>query len=84
MKSYRFTNDDESGLHEDHGRWMERLAPHEPISIQVIRHFFFPRAIFSPSRSSGKFLNRGLNGGHQILNFPERRHPADAVRIRRL
>jgi len=26
-----FINDDESGLHEDYDRWLERLAPHEPI-----------------------------------------------------
>jgi secondary thiamine-phosphate synthase enzyme len=27
-----FINDDESGLHEDYERWLEQLAPHEPIS----------------------------------------------------
>jgi len=27
-----FINDDESGLHDDYDRWLERLAPHEPIS----------------------------------------------------
>jgi secondary thiamine-phosphate synthase enzyme len=27
-----FINDDESGLHQDYERWLERLAPHEPIS----------------------------------------------------
>jgi secondary thiamine-phosphate synthase enzyme len=27
-----FINDDESGLHRDFDRWLERLAPHEPIS----------------------------------------------------
>ena len=27
-----FINDDESGLHRDFGRWLEKLAPHEPIS----------------------------------------------------
>ncbi len=26
-----FINDDESGLHEDYDRWLEKLAPHEPI-----------------------------------------------------
>jgi secondary thiamine-phosphate synthase enzyme len=26
-----FINDDESGLHEDYERWLEQLAPHEPI-----------------------------------------------------
>ena len=26
-----FINDDESGLHEDYERWLEELAPHEPI-----------------------------------------------------
>jgi thiamine phosphate synthase YjbQ (UPF0047 family) len=25
-----FINDDESGLHEDYGRWLERLAPYDP------------------------------------------------------
>ncbi|HEY2982136.1 MAG TPA: secondary thiamine-phosphate synthase enzyme YjbQ [Anaerolineales bacterium] len=25
-----FINDDESGLHQDYDRWLERLAPHEP------------------------------------------------------
>ena len=27
-----FINDDESGLHEDFERWLEQLAPHEPVS----------------------------------------------------
>jgi len=27
-----FINDDESGLHQDYDRWLEKLAPHEPIS----------------------------------------------------
>jgi secondary thiamine-phosphate synthase enzyme len=26
-----FINDDESGLHQDYERWLENLAPHEPI-----------------------------------------------------
>ena len=25
-------NDDESGLHHDYERWLEKLAPHEPVS----------------------------------------------------
>jgi len=27
-----FINDDESGLHEDYDQWLEKLAPHAPIS----------------------------------------------------
>ena len=27
-----FINDDESGLHQDFDRWLEELAPHEPVS----------------------------------------------------
>ncbi len=27
-----FINDDESGLHADYEQWLEKLAPHEPIS----------------------------------------------------
>ena len=27
-----FINDDESGLHQDYEKWLERLAPHEPVS----------------------------------------------------
>lgn len=27
-----FINDDERGLHSDYARWLEELAPHEPIS----------------------------------------------------
>ncbi len=27
-----FINDDESGLHHDYDLWLERLAPHEPVS----------------------------------------------------
>ncbi|MFH0822805.1 MAG: secondary thiamine-phosphate synthase enzyme YjbQ [Pseudomonadota bacterium] len=27
-----FINDDESGLHQDYERWLERLAPHEPVN----------------------------------------------------
>ena len=26
-----FINDDESGLHQDYERWLESLAPHEPV-----------------------------------------------------
>jgi secondary thiamine-phosphate synthase enzyme len=26
-----FINDDESGLHGDYDKWLEKLAPHEPI-----------------------------------------------------
>ncbi|MCP4651918.1 MAG: YjbQ family protein [Candidatus Omnitrophica bacterium] len=28
-----FINDDESGLHSDFDRWLEKLAPHEPVSF---------------------------------------------------
>ena len=27
-----FINDDESGLHEDYDRWLEKLAPHAPVA----------------------------------------------------
>ena len=27
-----FINDDESGLHQDYMEWLEKLAPHEPVS----------------------------------------------------
>ncbi|MBU0640012.1 MAG: secondary thiamine-phosphate synthase enzyme YjbQ [Planctomycetes bacterium] len=27
-----FINDDESGLHQDYEKWLEKLAPHEPVS----------------------------------------------------
>ncbi|HBE02530.1 MAG: secondary thiamine-phosphate synthase enzyme [Spirochaetes bacterium GWF1_41_5] len=27
-----FINDNESGLHEDYKKWLEKLAPHEPVS----------------------------------------------------
>ena len=27
-----FINDDESGLHQDYEKWLEGLAPHEPVS----------------------------------------------------
>ena len=27
-----FINDDESGLHQDYEKWLQRLAPHEPIT----------------------------------------------------
>jgi len=26
-----FINDDESGLHQDYERWLEQIAPHEPV-----------------------------------------------------
>ena len=28
-----FVNDDEPGLHRDYARWLEELAPHEPLSL---------------------------------------------------
>ena len=31
-----FINDDESGLHADYERWLEQLAPHEP--VEQYRH----------------------------------------------
>jgi len=27
-----FINDDEEGLHKDYDKWLEKLAPHEPVS----------------------------------------------------
>ncbi len=27
-----FINDDESGLHNDYEKWLEKIAPHEPVS----------------------------------------------------
>ncbi len=27
-----FINDDEAGLHDDYDKWLEKLAPHEPVS----------------------------------------------------
>ena len=27
-----FINDDEAGLHQDYDEWLEKLAPHEPVS----------------------------------------------------
>jgi secondary thiamine-phosphate synthase enzyme len=27
-----FINDDESGLHQDYEKWLEQLAPHEPVA----------------------------------------------------
>ena len=27
-----FINDDESGLHHDYEKWLERIAPHEPVN----------------------------------------------------
>jgi secondary thiamine-phosphate synthase enzyme len=30
-----FINDDESGLHEDYHEWLEKLAPHEPVSAYL-------------------------------------------------
>jgi secondary thiamine-phosphate synthase enzyme len=27
-----FINDDEAGLHQDYDKWLERLAPHEPVA----------------------------------------------------
>ncbi|HOK05254.1 MAG TPA: secondary thiamine-phosphate synthase enzyme YjbQ [Victivallales bacterium] len=30
-----FINDDESGLHQDYEKWLEKLAPHEPISAYL-------------------------------------------------
>jgi secondary thiamine-phosphate synthase enzyme len=30
-----FINDDEAGLHQDYDRWLEKLAPHEPVSAYL-------------------------------------------------
>jgi len=30
-----FINDDEHGLHRDYDRWLEQLAPHEPVSAYL-------------------------------------------------
>lgn len=30
-----FINDDESGLHQDYEKWLEKLAPHEPVSAYL-------------------------------------------------
>ena len=33
-----FINDNESGLHKDYARWLERLAPHEPTEAYLHNH----------------------------------------------
>jgi secondary thiamine-phosphate synthase enzyme len=33
-----FINDDESGLHQDYDKWLEKLAPHEPVSQYLHNH----------------------------------------------
>jgi secondary thiamine-phosphate synthase enzyme len=33
-----FINDDESGLHHDFDKWLEKLAPHEPVSSYLHNH----------------------------------------------
>lgn len=33
-----FINDDESGLHHDYEVWLEKLAPHEPVSFYHHNH----------------------------------------------
>ena len=33
-----FINDDEPGLHGDYHRWLETLAPHEPVSLYKHNH----------------------------------------------
>lgn len=33
-----FINDDESGLHHDYDRWLEKLAPHEPVNSYEHNH----------------------------------------------
>jgi secondary thiamine-phosphate synthase enzyme len=30
-----FINDNESGLHKDYEKWLEKLAPHEPVSFYL-------------------------------------------------
>jgi len=30
-----FINDDEDGLHQDYDRWLEKIAPHEPVSAYL-------------------------------------------------
>lgn len=30
-----FINDDETGLHRDYDRWLEQLAPHEPVNAYL-------------------------------------------------
>nr|WP_083816840.1 YjbQ family protein [Flexistipes sinusarabici] len=32
-----FINDNEGGLHQDYKRWLEELAPHEPLT-QICQH----------------------------------------------
>ena len=32
ITAFVFINDDESGLHRDYKSWLEKLAPHEPLS----------------------------------------------------
>ena len=38
ISSSVFINDDESGLHQDYDRWLEKLAPHEPTSQYLHNH----------------------------------------------
>ncbi|MPM42844.1 hypothetical protein SDC9_89516 [bioreactor metagenome] len=56
-----FINDDESGLHQDYERWLEKLAPEKPYS-QYQHNGYEDNADANPSgyQCSPVYLNRSL------------------------
>ena len=70
----RLINDDESGLHNDYERWLERLAPHEPVS-QYLHNRTGDGASGSWSRLSaseamGPLANSFSGDGANITRYP--------------
>lgn len=65
-----FINDDEPGLHHDYEVWLERLAPHEPVShVQAQRG---GRQCGRPHEASEKSLHASVHslGCHGPLRNP--------------
>ena len=54
-----FINGDESGLHQDYEHWLEKLAPHEPIS-----HYLHNRTV---EDNADAHIKRQIMGGEVVV-----------------
>ncbi len=58
-----FINDDEGGLHQDFKKWLEKLAPHEPISQYAHNTFEDNAAAHLKRQLMGREVVVAITGG---------------------
>jgi secondary thiamine-phosphate synthase enzyme len=59
-----FINDDEGGLHQDFDKWLEKLAPHEPVASYAHNHGEINSDAHMTRQIMGREVVVAITGGH--------------------